>query len=351
MTQARVDLEADLARHRRTVDTEYFDLSLREIVRMVDEEEIRIAPEYQRQFRWNDDTQSALIESFLLGLPIPSIFVATNSDATWEVVDGLQRICTVLRFMAIDAPESTKLQFSKRPLKLEGLRTLTSFEGLGYKALPRSIKLTFDKRYIRVQVLSDKSDTDVRFELFRRLNAGAIALTGQEIRACIYQGSFSDLISDLASHENYEKLLKLKSSDRENGTAEEVVLKFFAYLEDREAFDGRVTEFLNNYMKNHARETDIARYRSSFVDVVTFLSDALKGKPFLRSGTAVTPINQFEAVLVGIGRVLRAGRNPVTPSGDWLNDSELVRFSTKGTNTRTMLNGRIDRAEKLFSGQ
>ena len=76
------ELEEDLRAHRRTVDTEYFDLSLREIVRMVEEEEIRIAPEYQRQFRWKEETRSALIESFLLGLPVPSIFVATNQDAT-----------------------------------------------------------------------------------------------------------------------------------------------------------------------------------------------------------------------------------------------------------------------------
>ena len=255
MPNTRVDLEADLSRHRRTVDTEYFDLSLREIIRMVEEEEIRIAPEYQRQFRWGDETQSALIESFLLGLPIPSIFVATNTDATWEVVDGLQRICTVLRFMGIDAPESTRLKFSDNPLKLSGLRTLTSFEGLSYDGLPRSIKLTFDKRYIRVQVLSDKSDSDVRFELFRRLNAGAIALTGQEIRSCIYQGPLNDLISDLTEDPNYKKILKLKSSDRENGTAEEVVLKFFAYLESQEDFSGGVTDFLNNYMK-----TALSRY-------------------------------------------------------------------------------------------
>jgi hypothetical protein len=351
MAQARVDLEDDLRKHRRTVDTEYFDLSLREIIRMVEEEEIRIAPEYQRQFRWNEDTQSALIESFLLGLPIPSIFVATNLDATWEVVDGLQRICTVLRFMGIDAPESEKLTFSRNPLKLSGLRTLTSFEGITYRELPRPIRLTFDKRYIRVQVLSDKSDSDVRFELFRRLNAGAIALTGQEIRACIYQGPFNDLITDLAWSADYKTILKLKGNDRDNGTAEEVVLKFFAYLEDRENFDGRVTEFLNKYMQTHVRETDLTRYRTLFEGTVKFLVEVLDGKPLLRSGTAVTPINQLEAVMVGIGTVLEAGLQPVKPSGDWLNDPELVRFSTKGTNTRTMLNGRIERAEELFAGR
>lgn len=349
MATDRVDLETALTKHRRKVDTEYFDLSLREIIRMVEEEEIRIAPEYQRQFRWNDETQSALIESFLLGLPIPSIFVATNPDATWEVVDGLQRICTVLRFMGKDAPESEKLSFSSAPLKLHNLTTLEIFEGIEYKDLPRPIRLTFDKRYIRVQVLSDKSDMDVRFELFRRLNAGAIALTGQEIRSCIYQGPFNILISDLAENARYKGILKLKKSDMENGTAEEVVLKFFAYMDHQDQFSGRVTQFLNEYMKQRYKDPDVADYREIFDKTVTFLADTLEGKPFLRSGTGWTPLNQLEGVLVGLGRIFRSGSEPTRPPGDWLNDPELVRFSTKGTNTRTMLNGRVARAEELFS--
>jgi hypothetical protein len=350
MTEPRTGLEEDLRAHRRTVDTEYFDLSLREIVRMVEEEEIRIAPEYQRQFRWKEETRSALIESFLLGLPVPSIFVATNQDATWEVVDGLQRICTVLHFMGIDAPESEKLQFSNSPLVLSDLRTLKNFEGLQYSTLPRPIRLTFEKRYIRVQVLSDKSDTDVRFELFRRLNAGAIALTGQEIRSCIYQGPFNDMIEELVNDKNYRKLIKLRKNDTENGTAEEIVLKFFAYLNDRESFVERVTDFLNQYMQKHVKETNLDEYRAIFLQTVEFLAGVLAGRPFVRRGTSVTPLNELEAVMVGVGQIFRSGERPVEPAGDWLNDPELVRFSTKGTNTRPQLNGRINRAVKLFGG-
>jgi hypothetical protein len=340
-------LQAELDRHRRSVDTDYFDLSLREIMRMIQEREIQIAPEYQRQFRWSDDTQSALIESFLLGFPIPAIFVATNNDATWEVVDGLQRICTVLRFMGLDAPESEELAFSDDPLTLTGLKTLDAFEGVSYEDLPRSIKLMLDRRYMRIQVLSDKSDTEVRFELFRRLNQGAIALTPQEIRACIFQGPFNALLEELANHENYKKLLKLKSGDQGNGTAEEVILKLFAYLDRANDFDGRVTAFLNSYMKDHQKGSDTESYRNLFSQIVGFLAGVLSG-PFLRKGTNTTPINQFEAVLVGIGRIYREGKVPQTPEGDWINDSELVKYSTKGTNSRSQLTGRIERAKKLF---
>jgi Protein of unknown function DUF262 len=345
-----LDLQAELDRHRRAVDTDYFDLSLRELIRMIQEREIRIAPEYQRQFRWSDETQSALIESFLLGLPVPAVFVATNADGTWEVVDGLQRICTALRFLALDAPESSRLAFSKNPLKLQNLKTIDAFEGLSYQDLPRPIQLTFDRRYMRVQVLSDKSDTEVRFELFRRLNQGAIALTAQEIRACIFQGPFNNLLAELARYEHYRHLLKLKSIDKGNGTAEEVVLKLFAYMDEADHFDGRVTAFLNDYMRDHQNESDVASYRELFIKVTGFLSSIVAGA-FLRTGTSTTPINQFEAVLAGIGLIYREGKTPRVPTEDWVNDAELIQYSTKGTNSRSQLTGRINRARAIFEPQ
>ncbi|MFF5299070.1 DUF262 domain-containing protein [Streptomyces sp. NPDC013161] len=341
-------LLAELDRHRRSVDTDYFDLSLRELVRMVSEQEIKIAPAYQRQFRWDDETQSALIESFLLGLPVPAIFVATNRDATWDVVDGLQRICTILRFMGVDAPESEKFRFSEKPLRLKSLKTLVGFGELVYEELPRPIRMTLDRRFIRVQVLSDKSEPEVRFELFRRLNAGAVALTPQEIRSCIFRGPFHELLEDLSQNVKFKSLLKLQRLNQTNGTPEELVLKFFAYLDRSAEFDGKVTNFLNSYMRDRASDSDLAADREIFEESVNFLHSIIPG-PFLRGKLSITPLNQFEAVLVGVGSLLRKGVTPKAPPPGWLNDESLVDFSTGATNTRTMLLNRISRAEELMS--
>ncbi|MFE1584164.1 DUF262 domain-containing protein [Streptomyces sp. NPDC058737] len=341
-------LQDELDHHRRTVDTDYFDLSLRELVRMVVEQEIKIAPAYQRQFRWEDETQSALIESFLLGLPVPALFVATNRDATWDVVDGLQRICTILRFMGVDAPESEHFSFSKSPLKLTKLKTLQGFCDLKFEDLPRPIKMTLERRYLRIQVLSDKSDPEVRFELFRRLNAGAIALTSQEIRSCIFRGPFHEMLEELAQVPSFKQLLKLQRLNQTNGTAEEVVLKFFTYLDRAEQFDGKVSEFLNRYMRDRSNDTDLEADRRLFISVVDYLYSVING-PFLKRGVSVTPQNQLEAVLVGIGRLMRQGKEISAPPAGWLNDDELIRFSTGATNTRSMLLRRITRAEELFS--
>ncbi|MBF8172782.1 DUF262 domain-containing protein [Streptomyces olivaceus] len=338
----------ELDRHRRSVDTDYFDLSLRELVRMVSEQEIKIAPAYQRQFRWDDETQSALIESFLLGLPVPAIFVATNRDATWDVVDGLQRICTILRFMGVDAPESEKFRFSVTPLRLKSLKTLVGFGDLTYEELPRPIRMTLDRRFLRVQVLSDKSEPEVRFELFRRLNAGAVALTPQEIRSCIFRGPFHELLEELSQSAKFASLLKLQKLNQTNGTAEELVLKFFAYLDRSSEFDGKVTNFLNSYMRDRASDSDLVADREIFEKSVDFLSSIISG-PFLRGKLSITPLNQFEAVLVAVGSLFRKGVDPRIPPSGWLNDEKLVNFSTGATNTRAMLISRIGRAEELMS--
>ncbi|KUN07173.1 hypothetical protein AQI95_11545 [Streptomyces yokosukanensis] len=343
-----VELQAELDTHRQAVDTEYFDLSIREIVRMVEEEEIRVAPAYQRKFRWPNEVQSALIESLLLGLPIPAIFVATNKDGTWDVVDGLQRTATILKFYGIDVPGAEELQFSAEPLKLSNLNQLKKFSGLSYKDLPMPIRLTLGKRYVRVQVLSDKSDPGVRFELFRRLNAGAVALTPQEIRSCVFRGPFNSLIEELAATQDYKDLLKLQPKNKVDGTAEEIVLKFFAYMDGMDKFDGDVVGFLNNYIKRRVDDTNLDEDRQIFLKAVSHLKQVTGGH-FTRSGVSVTPVNQLEGVLIGIARIFKEGKRPKIPADGWANDEQLVGFSTQGTNSRPKLRGRILRSQELFS--
>ncbi len=137
MTDGRQQLQAQLDSQRQKVDVDHFDLTVRELMRMAQEGELKRAPVYQRKFRWNETTESRLIESLLLGLPVPSIFVATNRDGSWEVVDGLQRISTLIHFTA--AASDLLATISKiEPLRLEGLTDLTSFNGLTLAELPRT---------------------------------------------------------------------------------------------------------------------------------------------------------------------------------------------------------------------
>lgn len=197
--------------------------------------------------------------------------------------------------------------------------------------------------------LTDKSDRTVRFDLFERLNTGAISLTPQEVRSAVYRGRFIDFVEELAQSADFLSLLKLQETNQNDGTAAEQVVKFFAYKNNQAGFKGAVTHFLNDYVASASEEFDYTTERRIFNQTFKFLADAVAG-PFLRTNTSVTPLVQFEASAVGVARLIESDRTPRIPSANWVDDKELVSASTGGTNTRSMLARRIDRAVVIFSG-
>jgi len=343
------ELNEQLDTQRRKVDSDNFDVTVREIVRMVGAGELDRAPEYQRQFRWGEERESKLIESIFLGLPVPTIYVATNRDGTWELVDGLQRVSTLVHYVA-DPREALDRVNKTDPLRLESLEKLSHFNGLAFTELPAALQLAFLKRPLRVTALSDKANPDVRFDMFERLNTGGIVLTPQEIRACIFRGRISDFLRELANEEDFIALLKLQTFNRNDGTREELVLKMFAYLENRSQFDGKVTKFLNDYMANSGEDYDYDSRTALFKAVVKELRRVIGGA-ILRKNVNWTPINLAEGVLVGAAELVKSGTVRFKPKKNWLSDKALTTYSTKGTNTRRYLNGRIDRARELLTGK
>jgi hypothetical protein len=203
---------------------------------------------------------------------------------------------------------------------------------------------------LRVTALSDKSDLDVRFDLFERLNTGGIALSPQEVRACVYKGKFREVLRDLASDQPFADLLKLQQKRKNDGTKEEQVLKFFAYLEDRESFRGAVKAFLNKNAERLSKEDDFAERVELFHKTVRAIAHLTDGAALLRPGLSITPLNQFEAVLVAAAEEILSGNNNFDPKEGWLSDKELVEASTGATNTQRMLEGRISRARELLRG-
>lgn len=157
------------------------------------------------------------------------------------------------------------------------------------------------------------------------------------------------LVEELADNLELMQLLKLQSANQEDGTREELIIKMFAYLDWRDNFRGRVKDFLNSYVREYAVNIDISECRRLFELVVVRLCESIEC-PVMRRNVNWTPINQLEAVLVAAAELVREDKQTFTPQEDWLNDAELVYFSTKGTNTRTMLNGRINRAKELLQG-
>lgn len=342
-----VEISTQLNKLKRKVDFNTYDISVKEIISWVDEDIINIAPDYQRQFRWGPERQSALIESIFLGIPVPSLYMATNADGTWELVDGVQRLSSLIHFAGTLSARS-KLKF-KSELEIRGLEKLTTFNGVKLNSLPKSIQLDFLLKPIKITTLSDKSDTDVRFDLFERLNKGGIALTNQEIRSCVFRGKFNEFIQRLSKEADFTSVTRMNDAQRKDGTQEEYVLRFFAYLNNYNNFDHSVVEFLNHYMRDASKKFDYKSGEKIFKETFKQLSLLPNG---ITRGRTTTPTNLFEGVAVGAALAIKQLKKlDVSTVGSWIGSKELTSFSTGATNSRSKVTKRIEFCRDKFMGR
>jgi len=339
------DLQDQLNTQKRKVDFDTYDITVKEIINMVAEEIIDIAPEYQRLFQWRDDRQSKFIESVFLGIPIPSLFMATNPDGTWEVIDGVQRLSTLIHFS--DNEKAKQRTGISGTLILKDLQKLELFNDKGFVDIPKNIQMNFSLKPIKVTTLSDKSDKKVRFDLFERLNTGGLSLSDQEIRNCIYKGEFREFLKELARNANYRKVVQLPKNKEVNATYEELVLKFFAYLHDEKSFVHSVVDFLNDYMEKATKSFNYSKNREIFEYVFSTLASAL---PNGIRRKAKTPVILYEAISVGAARVYM-NKHKIDTKGieDWMVSKELETLTTGATNSQKMVRDRIKFCINRFS--
>lgn len=202
-------------------------------------------PDYQRDFVWDASRQSRLIESIVLGLPIPPIFVAENKDGRLEIVDGSQRVRTLSAFLEND-------------LTLENLEKVTKLNGMSYEDFDVSRKRKFNNMTITVIVLSESATEEVKNDLFERINKGSDILRNMETRKGIYRGPFTDFIYDkCATNKKFRESVILSKTVKNRQEHEELVLRFFALIDMRpkyNEFSRSVSKALDDYMDGK-RET------------------------------------------------------------------------------------------------
>lgn len=342
------DFVNQLEKETRKVDFDSFDISVKELVSMSEEDIIDIAPEYQRQFRWPEGNQSRLIESVFLGIPVPSLFMAANRDGSWELIDGVQRLNSLIHFVGTEQ-QLKKFGF-KKSLTLNGLDVLNEYNGCTFHELPQTLRLKFSLRPLKVTTLSDKSDLKVRFDLFERLNTGGIKLTDQEIRGCVFRGQFNDFLSEMAKNKHFNSIVNLPESKQQDGSKEELILKFFAYKNNRDKFEHSVVGFLNDYMVDSSKKFNYKKNRKLFEATFASLSNALP-KGIHRGNRKTTPYNLYEAISVGAADAIKEGENIENKSvGVWINDDELRNLTTGATNSRPKLKARIKYCFDRFMG-
>lgn len=338
-------LQDQLDKERRLVSFDSYDLSVSSLMEMILSGAVFVPPEYQRQFIWDPKRQSTLIESVFLGIPVPSIFMAANSDATWEVVDGVQRLGSMCHF--IGSEELLKKIDRSEPLKISGLEKLSNLNDITFSELPKSVQLYFQTRFLKVVVLNDKSDLSVRFDLFERLNTGGVTLTEQEIRNCVYRGPFNESIKELATSSDLRKVVVL-GDKAPGGAYEDVVLRFFAYLNNYRNFDHLVKSFLNEYMDKHKAsplsKSQVDLFNRTFAELANALPNGI-----VRT-RAKSPVNLAEAIAVGVALAIAAGKSPSAEKiNALLSDDELKKFTGAGSNQKRYVIGRIEYVRDYFA--
>jgi uncharacterized protein with ParB-like and HNH nuclease domain len=318
------DALAEIQKERRTVGFDTYDITIKQLIDMIGEKSINVSPDYQRRFVWDDVRQSQLVESIFLGIPIPNIFMATT-----------------LRFAAHNLAVIDGKNLGA--LKLKGLEKVSSLNGVLYDEMPSNLKLNFLTRPLRITVLNDQSDFQVRFDLFERLNTGGIILHDQEIRNCVFQGRFAEFIKECVTNPDFETVIK-RSDKHGRGNLEELALKFFAYYEDRALFKHSVKGFLNDYMekktKSFKNEKELLEiFEQTFSEIKRCLPNGIVRANRLNS----TPLVLFEAIAIGVADILSAGSQIDDQKlNDLLEDDSLKALTTGATNSLSKLTGRID---------
>ena len=213
-----MSLQDEITGRAGKIYRESYQMSIGELLNLYKDGEMDIHPEFQRVFRWNEYQKTKLIESIMLNIPIPSIFVSQNDDGVWDVIDGVQRLSTIFQFVGIFKDENNNLL---APLTLQQTDYLPSFAGVQWEnqipelSFSKEQQLFFKRARIDIIIMKKESDPNTKYELFQRLNTGGSLLSDQEVRNCLMimtNKSFYEFIVDLEKTESFRNCLPI--SDR-----------------------------------------------------------------------------------------------------------------------------------------
>lgn len=326
---------------RTEIRTDNYSMSIGEWLSLYDNEEIDIHPEFQRFFRWSDRQKTNLIESILLGIPIPPIFVSQRSDGIWDVVDGVQRLSTLYQLFGVLKNEQGNIS---DPLVLSGTEYLpslskTSWEGIeGTTEIPSEIKLLIKRAKLHVSIILKESDDNAKYDLFQRLNTGGSQLSPQEVRNCILvmlNKKFYQWLLELSNYENFKNVTALSDRPLQEAYDAELILRFIIFTaatEEQLSEVGDVGVYLTNAMRTLATDANFDfigwsnLFRSTFDTLANDVGEiafkrfnAQKGR---HEGGFL--VSQFEVVATGVAHNIKSN----TLAGD-LSDKIAKLWSTE----------------------
>lgn len=219
----------EIKENRKKFRVDHFDIVVSEYVSRYKEKKIVLDPPYQRIFRWDIEKQSALIESILIGIPLPPIFAFSNENYEWEIIDGVQRTTTLLHFLAPELfPDKFNIELEQVPV-IEGCTILKELNGKKIDELPENAINALKNARLRIELVEDNSDSYSQYLLFSRLNNNGEPLSAQELRNfLIYKlnDKFYDKLAELRENTSFKEAFSLKKKRVEKQEDVEYILRF-----------------------------------------------------------------------------------------------------------------------------
>ena len=366
-----MSLSYEIEKKRKEIKTDGYPISIGEWISMYEKDELDIHPEFQRFYRWSEHQKTSLIESILLGIPLPQVFVSQRKDGVWDVIDGLQRLSTIFQFVGILKDENNKLL---PPLKLTATKYLPSLNGVLWDSdktkvrLSSELQLVIKRSKVSASIILKESDETTKYDLFQRLNTGGSELSPQEVRNCLLVMTNPNLfkwLKKLPSNESFITTVALSDRPLEEAYDVELSLRFaiLALINlDEMRSVGDVGVFLTEHMLEIAEnkklnQTSVSKlFKSTFSTIDAALGDSafkrFNQKKSRHEGGFL--LSLFEVIALGVayniskGTICDTDQIAAKSQSLWTN-KEFTNWSSSGVNASRRLPKLIPLGRKLFS--
>jgi Protein of unknown function DUF262 len=270
---------------------EVIDFSAGELIRLYENKEVNIQPAFQRMFRWSQEQQSRLIESMFLGLPVPQIVLFQRQDGVLELIDGLQRVSSLITFITARRPGPPD-ENGGTGTKLTGCDILLSLNGLDFASLDGVLQLELKRKTLRAIVIRRTNDPNLRYEMFKRLNSGGSPAEAHEIRNASLRivgepgEMFLSFLDRCTRHPGFQEVTDtLSDQAKQRLGRQELVLRFFALKVSMDTYKGSISDWLDDFSEAVVKKNISFNYpiqEEAFNGLFTVLAEKFGDEAFVK---------------------------------------------------------------------
>lgn len=363
-------LKEEINDKRKEIVVDSYPMSIGEMMNLYKEGELDVHPEFQRFFRWEEEQKTKLIESILLGIPIPPIFVSQKTNGKWDVIDGQQRLSTILQFLQVLKREDNS---QYEPLILSGTKFLPSLSGVRWDDETKFTgeqKITFKREKLNFTIIKETGDNDTsKYEMFQRLNTGGTHLSPQELRNCLLimiNKPLYEIINEMHQNENYINCTPLTENQSEERYDLEMVVRFLLYtsfdndflqkLDKGRSMDVFLTEELENCALNED-EKSVKEKQELFYKIFKLLDETYGSDVFRKyqegKFKGAVMLGAFESIIPGVYIHYKYWNEHREELKDKIigiyNQDEYIRATRRGTRALDRMSQLIIFSRKWFS--